>query len=102
MKIPTIIAFLAVMLLAVSAIFVSLSERVQSAQQNQLQIGTPAPLIICDDPAQTGRNFCKAGWAVSACEHACANKAKDQCDWNSNAAFNCKAQCTVANGCTPN
>lgn len=100
MKIQTIVALFAVIILGISAIFVGLSDRVQSAQQ--LQAGVAKPLIICDDPAQTGKNFCAAGWAVSACEYACANNAKDKCDWNNNAVFNCKAQCTVANGCTPN
>ena len=102
MKILTAIFLMAIMLLGVSAIFVGFSHQVQSAEQNQMQMVSPAPLIICDDPAQTGRNFCKAGWAKSACEYACANKAKNQCGWSPNSVANCKAQCLVSNGCTPN
>lgn len=102
MKILTVAFLMTVIFLGISAIFVGYSSRVQSAQQLQIGMIEPAPLIICDDPAQTGRNFCRAGWAKSACEHACANKAKNQCGWSPNSVANCKAQCTTTNGCTAN
>ena len=91
----------AILLLSVFLVFVGLIDIVQSAQQN-LQTENTKPIIECEDPAKTGRNACAAGWAKSACEYMCANKAKDQCDWNQNAVRNCQAQCTVANGCTNN